>query len=86
VLQVIGEQTAENSVLDDAITALRDALKETTRERVPLDWSVAAARRDCRKFLHYTICGAPKWRNSAPLGRGMIIAYPNDAVLCGFST
>ena len=37
-LQVIGEQAGDNSALADAITAYRDALKEWTRARAPLQW------------------------------------------------
>jgi tetratricopeptide (TPR) repeat protein len=39
-LAAIGQRTGDNSALDDAITAYRDALKEQTRERDPLGWAM----------------------------------------------
>ena len=38
-LSVIGDQSGENGALQDAVAAYREALKERTRERVPLDWA-----------------------------------------------
>jgi tetratricopeptide (TPR) repeat protein len=38
-LQVIGEQSGDNAALEDAIVAYREALKERTRDRVPLEWA-----------------------------------------------
>ncbi len=38
-LSVIGDQSGENGALQDAVTAYREALKQRTRERVPLDWA-----------------------------------------------
>jgi tetratricopeptide (TPR) repeat protein len=40
VRQTIGEQAGSNDDLQQAVAAYRDALKETTRERVPLDWAM----------------------------------------------
>ena len=40
-LQTLGEREAGTGRLNDAVTAFRDALKEWTRERVPLDWAMA---------------------------------------------
>jgi tetratricopeptide (TPR) repeat protein len=39
-LLTIGEQTGSREPLEEAVTAYREALKEYTRERVPLDWAV----------------------------------------------
>ena len=36
---VIGEQSGDPTRLEESINAYRDALKERTRERVPLDWA-----------------------------------------------
>jgi tetratricopeptide (TPR) repeat protein len=36
---LIGEQAGSNNDLQQAVAAFRDALKEYTRERVPLDWA-----------------------------------------------
>src|SRR5262249_30131816 len=38
-LQVIGDQAGDNAALVDAVSALRAALQERTRERAPLDWA-----------------------------------------------
>ena len=38
-LQTLGDQSGQNAPLQEAVTAYRDALKEYTRERVPLDWA-----------------------------------------------
>lgn len=38
-LQTLGEQSGENAPLQEAVAAYRAALKEQTRERVPLDWA-----------------------------------------------
>jgi tetratricopeptide (TPR) repeat protein len=39
-LLTFGEQTGTNKPLEEAVAAYRDALKERTRERVPLDWAM----------------------------------------------
>ena len=39
VLRVYGEQAGISQPLEEAITTLHEALKERTRERVPLDWA-----------------------------------------------
>ncbi|WP_306547478.1 tetratricopeptide repeat protein [Desulfobulbus sp.] len=38
-LVVLGTQSGESAPLDEAVSAYREALKERTRERVPLDWA-----------------------------------------------
>ena len=38
-LQVVGEEKGESQAFVEAIRAYREALKERTRERVPLDWA-----------------------------------------------
>jgi len=38
-LTVLGERESGTARLEDAVTAFRDALKEYTRERVPLNWA-----------------------------------------------
>jgi tetratricopeptide (TPR) repeat protein len=38
-LYTLGEQSGQNKPLEEAVTALQEALKELTRERVPLDWA-----------------------------------------------
>jgi len=35
----IGEQSGDAAALEQAVAAFREALKEYTRERVPLDWA-----------------------------------------------
>jgi hypothetical protein len=40
VRQTIGQQAGSNEDLQQAVAAYRDALKEYTRERVPLDWAM----------------------------------------------
>jgi tetratricopeptide (TPR) repeat protein len=40
VLAAIGSQAGSNDELIQAVTAYREALKEYTRERVPLDWAM----------------------------------------------
>jgi hypothetical protein len=35
----IGERRGETDSLEEAVAAFREALKEYTRERVPLDWA-----------------------------------------------
>jgi tetratricopeptide (TPR) repeat protein len=39
-LSGIGEQTGDNSVLENAIASYRAALEERSRERVPLEWAM----------------------------------------------
>jgi tetratricopeptide (TPR) repeat protein len=39
-LSTIGEQAGNNKALTEAVAAYREALKEQTRERVPLDWAM----------------------------------------------
>ena len=39
-LSVMGEQAGDNQALEAAVTAYGEALKERTRERVPLDWAM----------------------------------------------
>ena len=39
IQSVIGEQSCESSRLEEAVAAFREALKELTRDRVPLDWA-----------------------------------------------
>jgi tetratricopeptide (TPR) repeat protein len=39
-LQTLGERESGTARLEDAVTAYRNALKERTRERAPLDWAV----------------------------------------------
>ncbi|MGI8989263.1 MAG: tetratricopeptide repeat protein, partial [Bryobacteraceae bacterium] len=41
IKSVIGEQSGQSVDLEEAVAAYRDALKEWTRERVPLDWAMA---------------------------------------------
>jgi hypothetical protein len=38
-LRVLGERDRSTARLSEAVAALREALKENTRERVPLDWA-----------------------------------------------
>jgi tetratricopeptide (TPR) repeat protein len=38
-LQVLGDQSGQNEPLEEAVEAYREALKEYTRERVPLKWA-----------------------------------------------
>ncbi|MBN1868649.1 tetratricopeptide repeat protein, partial [Candidatus Sumerlaeota bacterium] len=38
-LQILGGQTGQNAPLEEAVAAYREALKERTRERVPLQWA-----------------------------------------------
>ena len=38
-LQALGGRESGTRRLEEAVTAYRDALKERTRERVPLDWA-----------------------------------------------
>ena len=38
-LSVLGEQAGDNQALQKAVEAFSEALKELTRERVPLDWA-----------------------------------------------
>jgi exonuclease VII small subunit len=38
-LYTLGEQSGQNQPLEEAVTAYREALKERTRERVPLAWA-----------------------------------------------
>ena len=38
-LRILGEQSGQNQPLEEAVTAYQEALKERTRERVPLDWA-----------------------------------------------
>ena len=38
-LQVLGERESGTAKLEEAVVAYREALKERTRERVPLDWA-----------------------------------------------
>jgi hypothetical protein len=37
----LGERESGTARLEEAVAAYRDALKETTRERVPLDWAMS---------------------------------------------
>jgi len=36
----LGERESGTAKLEEAVVAYREALKELTRERVPLDWAV----------------------------------------------
>ena len=38
-LRTLGERESGTALLEEAVSAYRDALKEWTRERVPLDWA-----------------------------------------------
>jgi tetratricopeptide (TPR) repeat protein len=40
-LRALGKLSSEPALLAEAVTAIREALKEYTRERVPLDWAIA---------------------------------------------
>jgi tetratricopeptide repeat protein len=40
-LERLGERESATALLEEAVTAYRDALMERTRERVPLDWVVS---------------------------------------------
>jgi hypothetical protein len=61
-LAILGEREGGTAKLEEAIVAYREALKERTRDRVPLDWgrtSRATVRvRECRR------------RPGAAMGRG----------------
>ena len=39
-LSILGERESGTARLDEAVLAFRDALKEQTRERVPLEWAM----------------------------------------------
>jgi len=39
-LSRLGERESGTARLEEAVAAYRDALKERTRERVPLDWAM----------------------------------------------
>jgi tetratricopeptide (TPR) repeat protein len=39
-LSTLGERESSTARLEEAVAAYRDALKERTRERVPLDWAM----------------------------------------------
>ena len=39
-LSTLGERESGTARLEEAVAAYRDALKEWTRERVPLDWAM----------------------------------------------
>src|SRR5262245_39752243 len=39
-LRTLGEREGDTARLEEAVAAFRDALKERTRERVPLDWAM----------------------------------------------
>ena len=39
-LTTLGEQSGQNKPLEEAVASYQEALKERTRERVPLDWAV----------------------------------------------
>jgi tetratricopeptide (TPR) repeat protein len=39
-LRALGERESGTARLEEAVAACRDALKEFTRERVPLDWAM----------------------------------------------
>jgi hypothetical protein len=39
-LQTLGTREAGTARLEEAVTAYREALKELTRDRVPLDWAM----------------------------------------------
>jgi hypothetical protein len=38
-LRILGEREGGTARLDEAVSAFREALKENTRARVPLDWA-----------------------------------------------
>jgi hypothetical protein len=40
VLRMLGERENETGRLEEAVSAYHEALKEQTRERVPLDWAM----------------------------------------------
>jgi hypothetical protein len=46
-LSVLGERTNGAAELEQAIAAYRDALKELTRERVPLEWATTQINLGC---------------------------------------
>ena len=39
VLEILGERQGGTARLEEAVAVFREALKENTRERVPLDWA-----------------------------------------------
>jgi len=45
-LYAIGRRTLDTARLEEAVTAYREALKERTHERVPLDWAQTQANLD----------------------------------------
>jgi hypothetical protein len=40
-LSTLGERDSDTARLEEAVAACREALKERTRERVPLDWATS---------------------------------------------
>jgi hypothetical protein len=50
-LYVIGEQAGDNNVLTDATKAYRAALKERSRDRVPLDWAMSTGNQSVALML-----------------------------------
>ena len=46
----LGERESGTARLDEAVAAYREALKEMTRERVPLDWAMTQNNLGTRAF------------------------------------
>ncbi|HWY48447.1 MAG TPA: hypothetical protein VNX70_13760 [Bryobacteraceae bacterium] len=43
-MTTLGERESSTAKLDEAVTAYREALKERTRERAPLDWAISTGQ------------------------------------------
>ena len=76
-LAMLGERESSTTKLEGALAAFRGALKEQTRERVPLDWAKTQA--SLGNALH-----APRLRTDRR-SRAFFCACPHDKGLQGFA-
>jgi hypothetical protein len=68
-LYALGARESGTARLEEAVAAHRDALKEKTRERVPLQWA-PTARGPGRNMVVRVVMGPPKMPSSNSMNHG----------------
>ena len=81
-LQTLGERESGTARLDEAVAAYREALKEYTRQRAPLDWAMTQNNLELRLKLWASATRAltdlmrPSQRIAKHLRNERAIGYP----------
>ena len=85
-LQTLGERESGTDKLQDAVTAYRDALKEYTRNRVPLDWARTQMNLgNALKTLGERESGTDKLQDAVTAYRDALKEYTRDRVPLGWA-